>query len=1240
MVSLATHMSHPIPNGARVRSQVKQLPSPPDVLEGWEDYLSTQSINQHTEFFNILAQKWLRDMVYEHVGLTTTFVNGNGRTEYVVGVTNYRCISQQITPNEAHLRNLNYAMDLVADIELKVYQLPVHPEEPKRKDLTYEEGLELLRKADAQKEHDMLHRKLLHQEKLEDHIICSMPNMLHSMGCLLSDGDPDPQQHLMDGIFVTRGRRKYIPYVERLHYNEPMFSAKNGKYTCQIRSEHLDRPHRSTSTLDIMVRPQGKTVGQSKQIVVHLSYLDTLIPIHILVLCHNWTWDRFEAEIYRMNPQAFFREIADSYMNTLKYNNHGCNTPYEAIMFMAKVYKRRDDNPAKLVRSIVNTTLHSEIFPHLNQMYREDAQRTNDLKMSYLAWICGLLMRYKEGMIPGTNIDSYAHKVLQTSADMVAQLFRKVATDYTNTRKRRMYLMLKAKTKHKVTGFDKLVETPMEEEDTPSYDRINLAQIYSADGMTPKIISPISTGRWSDKNKGVSHTLRALNTFVIQSQMRRVTSSYMNKDGKHTGPRMIHVSSYGFLCSAETPEGTETCGLVYTLAYTAMITKTGNSMATTHLLRLVLDDQLVPLEYAGPVDPSWWKLIGPSGIPLGWIKDYKETLRILRQLRRSCMVDPHISFVPNYDWCCITVRTSGGRMVRPLLVVENLKKLPELMKKPYTERNLDTLLQHGIIEYLDPAEVMASPHYVSVSVRLDQTRPFDTHLELSAVSQFGLAALIMVFMNHNQGPRLVYEIGMLKQYMSPEMTMDLGNTVSHTLHYGQRPLVTTKYGAATSDGCNVIVALFPHPLCQEDAIVIKQEASERGLFTSSVIRLHGATHTPRNPNHPQDKFERPNPQQTMNLMEADYSKLDDDGMPFPGTEMKAGDIIIGKTIPPHNHVTKSSNRVKVPDSFQEDDYANYSLDASVRLRTDEPGTVLQVFKAPGIRHVRTGLVTNIGRGDKLSNRFGQKATTAAMLRAVDMPFSEQTGMIPDILMGPSSQPSRMTLGNVLELLLSKLVGLSGNLELGIDQQHLDEAYTEKSIPLIGDLLAQMGFNRMGRERMRCGMTGNLIETEIMMGPVWYGKMDHQSMKKAHARARGPVRPDTRQPTEGRRKEGGFCLGNMALDVLARHGVSATLNERTIKVSDPVTAYYCKQCGLPAIANAQIGLYDCQICHTSEHVRTVEQSYTTLLMFNELRAQNVSIKYGIEDIEPFKHHLPAPENERVMKRRKVGGEELD
>ena len=217
-----------------------------------------------------------------------------------------------------------------------------------------------------------------------------------------------------------------------------------------------------------------------------------------------------------------------------------------------------------------------------------------------------------------------------------------------------------------------------------------------------------------------------------------------------------------------------------------------------------------------------------------------------------------------------------------------------------------------------------------------------------------------------------------------------------------------------------------------------------------------------------------------------------------------------------------------------------------------------------------------------------------------MPFSER-GIVPDLIMNPHGFPSRMTVGKMIELLGSKAGVCNGRLHYGT--AFGEGAGLADRVEDIGAELVEAGFSYSGKDLLMSGITGEALEAYIFMGPVYYQKLKHMVLDKMHARAKGPRVVLTRQPTEGRSRDGGLRLGEMERDCLIGYGASMLLLERLMISSDQFEVHVCTHCGLMGYYDARQGRAVCPSTKASEHMATMKLPYACKLLFQELQSMN-------------------------------------
>jgi DNA-directed RNA polymerase II subunit RPB2 len=221
-----------------------------------------------------------------------------------------------------------------------------------------------------------------------------------------------------------------------------------------------------------------------------------------------------------------------------------------------------------------------------------------------------------------------------------------------------------------------------------------------------------------------------------------------------------------------------------------------------------------------------------------------------------------------------------------------------------------------------------------------------------------------------------------------------------------------------------------------------------------------------------------------------------------------------------------------------------------------------------------------------------------ILNQEDMPQTA-SGIVPDIIINPHAIPSRMTIAQLMETLMSKIGCMAGCLGDG-------SPFSDVTVDNLADVLRdRYGMEPYGNEIMYNGFTGRMMETSIFIGPCYYQRLRHCSVDKLHSRASGPLVMLTRQPAEGRAKTGGLRVGEMERDSIVAHGMSEFVKERFVECSDGFSCYTCKDCGLLAIANPEKNIMMCRGCNNSTRFSHVNIPYASKLLLQELETMNIA-----------------------------------
>ncbi len=587
---------------------------------------------------------------------------------------------------------------------------------------------------------------------------------------------------------------------------------------------------------------------------------------------------------------------------------------------------------------------------------------------------------------------------------------------------------------------------------------------------------------------------------------------------------------------------------------------------------------------------------------IGSVENPKEFVNEIIEKRRRGIISPqvNVAYHPHLDE--VRILSDSGRIRRPLIVVKNGKPLltkEHIEKLKKGEIKWDDLVKEGIIEYLDAEE----EENTLIALREDEVTEEHTHLELDPSVILGFSASFIPYPEFNRGDRVNYGAKMIGQSIGLFASNYLSrtDTKSNVLIYPQVPLVQTYFHRVINyekhpSGANVIIALACFDgYNMEDAIVINASSIQRGLFWSFMFRTYEAEQK-RYMGGQEDIIGIPKPGVRGYAGEDAYKHLPEDGIVNPETIVNSDEVLIGR-ISPLRFLGTMDQFITGIENIRE---------TSVRLRHGDKGIVDRVFITETVEG--TKLVKVVVRdlkipeiGDKFASRHGQKGVIGLIVPQEEMPFTED-GIVPDIIFNPHSIPSRMTIGQLLEILAGKVSAIKG-------EPIISPPFNPFSEKDIRSLLEQYGFKNDGREVMYDGRTGKRFEVEIFIGSCFYQKLDHLVSNKIHARSRGPVTLLTKQPTEGRSKEGGLRLGEMEKDCLIAHGAALALKERFD--SDKTAVPVCTNCGMVAINDNIKNKKYCPVCGDSKIVE-VEMSYAFKLMLDELKSMLIYPKMYVRE----------------------------
>jgi DNA-directed RNA polymerase subunit B len=939
------------------------------------------------------------------------------------------------------------------------------------------------------------------------------------------------------GYFIINGNERIIVMTEDLAENQPFIEKSKNGIMLRLFSK------RGSYRIPI-------TITDTNEGIVEVSFSRFKnIPIIILLKALGLTK---ESDI----AKNIGKENDSLIVNLYEYTN--VQTEEDAMMMIAEHTSLQGTKKEILDR--IKQRLDSYFLPHIGLRKEQRIEKAITL--------CKFIKQFyisKENPINLTDKDHYANKRVRMSGDLLSDLFRI-----------NMNILLRD-IQHSLQKIQKRKKF------------YSIKTIAKSTLFTHRMESAIATGNWIGERTGVTQNMDKTNYLAILSQLQRV-SSMLPGEQENFLARTLHPTHYGRFCPVETPEGTE-IGLRKNLAMLAKIST-----------RVNLDDEkfikiLANYGLKKEFDKNS-KDVFLNGRFIGFVENHNSFIKELRSKRRvgELPIELSIRYNPMLD--NIILSTEVGRVMRPLIIVENGEsKLTGEQIKLIKEGVLkwDDLLKSGILEYLDTAE----EENALVALDSRELTPNQTHLEIDKVDLLGIVTSLVTYVNYDQNSRLIRGSKTQKQGLGLYAANFLCriDTDVNILHYPQKPIVRSFIYDTLNvhpAGQNVVVAVMTHEGYNiEDALILNQGSVDRGLGRSTYYRPYTSVEL----NYAgglKDSICIPEKDVSGYRTEASYRFLEDDGIVYPEAELKAGEAIIGKVSPPKflSEVREISIKAK--------------KEASSVIRQEEQGTVEFVLiteDCQGNKVIRIKMrdLRIPELGDKFATSHGQKGVIGAIFPENDMPFTSK-GIKPDIIFNPHSIPGRMTVGYLIELLAGKVGSLSSKIidGTGFSGQKIEDLELQ---------LKEYGFRKDGKETMYNGITGNMFKVKIYVGDMYYLKLKYMVSNKLHARASGKVTLLTRQPIEGRAKGGALRLGEMEQQALVAHGASLLLKERYD--SDKVILSICTKCGSVAIEDTIRNKLVCPMC-SGQDIEAVEISYAFKLLVDEIQSLHIRTKFNLKN----------------------------
>ncbi|XP_056696282.1 DNA-directed RNA polymerase III subunit 2 [Spinacia oleracea] len=1008
----------------------------------------------------------------------------------------------------------------------------------------------------------------------KDVIIGKMPIMLRSDRCVLYGKDETELAKLGEcpldpgGYFVVKGNEKVIQIQEQLLNNRIIIEVdKKGNLVASVTC--------SAATL----RTKSIIVMEKEKIYLQLNSFQTKVPIMVVMKAMGMQSDQEVVQMIGRDPR-YSSLLLPSIEECATLGVHSKQQALEFLDNKVKKSQFASAQPEKEDRAL--PILRDVFLAHV-------PVRENNFRAKCI-YAAVMLRRLLEAFLNKAAVDDkdyVGNKRFELSGQLLSLLFEDLFKTMITEVKRKVDAILIKKSRS---------------------SRFDFSQHIIADTISFGLERALSTGNWLIKRfkvdrKGVTQVLGRLSYIQALGFLTKIQPQF-EKSRKVSGPRALQPSQWGMLCPCDTPEG-ESCGLVKNLALMTHVTTDEEEGPLISLCYCLGVEDLELLSGEELHSPNSFLVIF-NGLILGKHRMPQHFATSLRRLRRSGKIGEFVSVFVNEKQRCVYIASDGGRVCRPLVIADKgVSRIKQHHMKELQDgvRTFDDFLREGLIEYLDVNE----ENNALIALYEDQAQLQTTHIEIEPFTILGVISGLIPFPHHNQSPRNTYQCAMGKQAMGNIAYNQLFrmDTLLYLLVYPQRPLLTTKtielvkYDKLGA-GQNATVAVMSYSGYDiEDAIVMNKSSLDRGFGRCIVMKKKNAIMQ----RYENNASERIVPPIREGFSAERMQALDDDGIAAPGQIIRQDDFLVNKHTPTVTRGPIPSESQYRPTPFKLSGLAgDNSVIDRVALFSDKNSNLCINFI---IRQTRRPEV-----GDKFSSRHGQKGVCGTIVQQEDFVFSER-GICPDLIMNPHGFPSRMTVGKMIEL-------LGGKAGVSCGRFHYGSAFGEPSghadkVEDISETLVKHGFSYNGKDFLYSGITGEPLQAYIFMGPIYYQKLKHMVLDKMHARGFGPRAILTRQPTEGKARNGGLRVGEMERDCLIAYGASNLIYERLMISSDPFQVQVCRLCGLLGYYNHKLKAGICSSCKNGDNISTMKLPYACKLLFQELQSMNIVPRLKLADV---------------------------
>ena len=1062
-------------------------------------------------------------------------------------------------PNEARLRNMTYGITIHYDVEVEFTM-----KNPDTNEVVTQSNI------------------------LPKIFLGRFPIMLQSDLCILNGLDRRVRFRMGEcrndsgGYFIIDGKEKTIVCQEKFADNMLYMRDKGNdlySHSAEIRSvsEDASKPVR---TLSVRIVAPSTTLTNN-QIVVIVPNARKPIPLFILMRALGVESDSDIID-YCLLDQEEYAHYVDLFIPSI----HDAGLIFNqtvALKYIATLTKGKTIPHALEI-------LTNYLLPHLGEINFQE-------KAYFIGYMVKQMLQVFTKEMKATDRDNFRFKRIELTGSLLYDLFK----EYYSLQQKAIFQKFDKEYYYKKGVYLK---------NFPSLVELNAKEFFNerivADGFRKAF-----KGNWGSethtKRVGVVQDVNRLSFNSYIAQMRKMNLP-LDASAKIVGPRLAHATQWGIIDPIDTPDGGNV-GLHKNLTIMASVTKGYSAYPMLRWLRMNTD--LLLLNECTPKIISKLCKVFVNGKWAGVITDPRKVEQELKTLRRIAVVPTFTSIYWNIEYNTLYIYTDAGRICRPIFYTSGagtqgtksakpsylneaiLEKIQQnnftweqlitgfAKKKDDANFNLranrlyDTAAElynttdvkalsasQAVLDYVDTSEAEGSLIAMDYDIAKAGAKPY-THVEIHPSLMMGVMGNQVIFPENNQLPRNLFACGQARQAISLyhsnyQVRVDKTGIV---LNNGQVPLVKSRYLKYINNeehpcGENTIVAIMSfNGYNVEDSILFNEGALKRGLFRTTYFSLYESKEESSKVGQKSvdTRFANIESKNVVGLKPGgDYSQLDAYGLIRENSVVDEKTVLIGKV---------STNL----------DDLNTFIDASSYPKKGQMGYVDKSFMTEGEEgfriakvRVRNERIPSIG--DKFSSRCGQKGTIGLVIPEEDMPFTS-SGIKPDIIINPHALPSRMTIGQLVEMVMGKactIQGAFGDCTAFVNKSNMAKVF--------GQLLTTHGFHSSGNDVLYNGQTGEQIQADVFLGPTYYMRLKHMVKDKINYRAKGPRTALTRQTVQGRANDGGLRIGEMERDGLIAHGITGFLQESMLVRGDDYYMAICNKTGTVAIYNESKNLF--------------------------------------------------------------------